>query len=90
MKVYFKDYSAGVDVNVFLARTALDTAAWTNMAQVTSWGSAGLMNFTDTTIAQATVDNSNYAYTVWAGGYWDAANVQIMSALITYTVAEAE
>jgi hypothetical protein len=88
LQVFFYDNSAS-DLSVTLKRLYM-AGAYSDLASVTSTGLTGYANSTDTTISLATIDNTLYAYHIYAYcSSWDSSNLRIMGALITYTISEA-
>ena len=87
-RVFFNDTSAS-DMNVWLARLSLTSGSYSIMADVASTGISGYGNVTDTTISDATIDNTAYGYLIRPySSSWNP-NLKIMGALVTYTIAEA-
>lgn len=88
-KVFFNDNSTS-DILVYLLRLNLTGGSDYMMAYVNSSGISGYGNKADTSISEATIDNTVYAYSVKALSMsWDGSNMRIMGAVITYMISEA-
>jgi len=86
--VYFYDSSAS-NLSVTLEGIPATGAYW-DLASVTSAGTPGYYNLTDTSISYATINNLTYSYHIYAySTAWDSDNLRIMGALVTYTTSSA-
>ena len=86
--VFFNDTSAA-DMTVTLYRLWY-TGAYASLAIVTSSGTGGYSNGADTTISNATIDNTQGGYFVNAFCTNWSSSIKIMGALITYTVNQPD
>ena len=91
VKFFVRDYSAGLDIYVYLSRYDLTGNNWQgNMAQGVSASNTGLQTLEDTTIDNPIIDNTGYGYAIRVGDHWDGTNIRMNGVLITYTVSQAE
>jgi hypothetical protein len=87
-RAYFDDNSTHI-LSASLYRESLN-GNYGQMAMVSSSGAAGYMSKSTTSIDNPVVDNLHYAYEVDAFATdWDAPNLKIKGAVITYTINEA-
>ena len=84
---YFYDGSNS-DMSVALQRQGW-ASSYSSMASVSSSGTPGYYNASDTTIFSPTIDNTQYGYLIYAyTAAWDA-NLKIKGVVIQYTLSEA-
>jgi hypothetical protein len=88
LKAFFDDNS-GSDMSVSLYGLNLNGGAYTPMASVTSTGISGYGTGTDTSITNATIDNTSRGYLIYAYSSSWSSSLKIMGALVTYTINEA-
>jgi len=88
LTVYFNDTSSA-DVNVSLQKQWY-TGGYTDLASVSSSGTAGYTNGTDTSIVNATINKLNAGYMLYAYSTNWSSSLRVMGAVIAYTINEAE
>ncbi|MGC9346778.1 MAG: hypothetical protein ACP5JG_01460 [Anaerolineae bacterium] len=88
LQVFFNDTSSS-DMSVSLYRLSLTAGAYSGLASVSSSGTSGYYNLSDTTISNATINNTAYSYHIYAYSSSWSSSLKIMGAVITYTIDEA-
>ncbi len=88
MRIYFYDASSA-DMTVYLDAESL-AGGFVQMAAVTSLGTGGYYNTTDSSISSATINNAAYSYLIYAYASSWSSNLRIKGAVITYTLSEAQ
>ena len=85
---YVIDDSAASNVSISMARRGLAVSGYSPMASVESTGaSASVVTLTDTTIANAIIDNDAYCYNIWIYcDDWPGVDMLIKGVRIRYTV----
>lgn len=86
---YYDDASASDDIRILLRPIGLaGPTGIGSMAEVQSSGTPGESSGTDTSILNATIDNSTHAYFITAvpavGGAWDGSDLSVYGAKIEY------
>jgi hypothetical protein len=86
--VYFDDTSTS-DMTVYL-RINYFASGYGVLASVTSSGTSGYYSLSDATISNAVIDNSQYAYIIYAYSVGWSSALKIMGAVIEYTLDGAQ
>lgn len=86
-RVFFEDNSSS-DMIVRLDGQSM-TGGYFSLAQVTSSGVTGYGNRSTTSISSASIDNSQFSYSVYAYSTAWSSDLKIKGAVITYAIDEA-
>ncbi len=87
-KAYYYDVSAN-NLLIYLYRYYMATGTGSELASLLPTGNTGYGNRTTSSISNATIDNTQYSYFVYASTTWEGLNLSMMGAVITYTINEA-